>query len=106
MILANYDTQTTTSVFSDNLSRPKFGQFFDQFLDMHLLVSQISEDGGVSTVVKILKDETYVRFVMCHELCIHGFLEGITDSECRPIFSDEMNRRFGSREQLWTSVKL
>lgn len=46
--------QASVSIFLENPHRPRFGFFFDQFTDLHLLVSHME----ASTIVEILKDET------------------------------------------------
>lgn len=84
------------SIFTSTAQKPSLGRIFDDFLDMHIMISKMPKSRGDAEVL-YGQDENLQNLEVDYCLVFE-----VLKDEC-PILGEDrkFNRRFGDREQRW-----
>ncbi|KAF7915220.1 uncharacterized protein EAE98_011305 [Botrytis deweyae] len=92
---------TIQSIFPSPSQKPSLGRIFDDFLNLHILISKLPKKREDAELLYCRDDNTFTSRVGNEEVA-YSFVFEVLRDEC-PVLGGErkLGRRFGDREQRW-----
>ncbi|TGO21514.1 hypothetical protein BPAE_0215g00060 [Botrytis paeoniae] len=86
------------SIFSSTAHKPSLGRIFDDFLDLHIMISKLPKKREDAEILYCRDDTPYFG----NEDVAYSFLFEVLRDECPVLGGDrKLGRKFGDREQRW-----
>ncbi|THV44814.1 hypothetical protein BGAL_0574g00060, partial [Botrytis galanthina] len=90
---------TIHSIFTSTAQKPSLGRIFDDFLNLHIMISKLPKKRGDAEMLYGRDDHTSPAG---NEDVAYNFVFEVLRDECPVLGGDrKLGRRFGDREQRW-----
>ncbi|TGO34482.1 hypothetical protein BHYA_0195g00130 [Botrytis hyacinthi] len=90
---------TIHSIFTSTAQKPSLGRIFDDFLNLHIMISKLPKKRGDAEMLYGRDDDTSH---VGNEDVAYSFVFEVLRDECPVLGGDrKLGRRFGDREQRW-----